>query len=89
MADAKLATHAKATELFLSKWDGVNAIVMDGTGDAQAEAKIYEARLRALSPQVLPRSAAGTAVFDMMLIGVGDDGHVGSLCEPHLPRPLY
>lgn len=80
MADASLATHAKARALFLDRWEGVHAVVMGGSADAAAEAAAYEAQLRSLSPQVLPRSASGAPVFDMMLIGVGDDGHVGSLC---------
>ena len=79
MDDASLATHAKATAKFLKDWDGVNAIIMDGTGDAVAEAKAYEAKMQACSSAVLPRDASGMPVFDMMLIGVGDDGHVGSL----------
>jgi len=79
MDDAALATHAKADKLFLSGWGGTNAIVMNGSPDAPAEAVAYEQALQALSPEVLPRNAAGLPVFDMMLIGVGDDGHVGSL----------
>mmetsp|Transcript_5448 Transcript_5448/g.18083 ORF Transcript_5448/g.18083 Transcript_5448/m.18083 type:complete len:338 (+) Transcript_5448:62-1075(+) len=79
MDDASLATHAKAGKLFLDTWAGTNAIVMRGTADAAAEAEAYEAALRALSPEVLPRSPDGLPVFDMMLVGVGDDGHVGSL----------
>ena len=78
MDDAELATHAKAGALFLDKWAGVNAIVMGGTGDAAAEAAAYENQLRALPSNVLPVKA-GLPTFDMMLIGVGDDGHVGSL----------
>ena len=79
MDDAALATHAKAGALFLDRWDGINALVMDGTDDAVAEALAYEDKLKALPEEVLPRNAAGMPVFDMMLIGVGDDGHVGSL----------
>eukprot|EP00967_Tisochrysis_lutea_P018081 scaffold20497_cov35-Tisochrysis_lutea.AAC.1 len=52
---------------------------MGGTGDAPAEAEAYEAQLRALPTSVLPRGEDGIPVFDMALIGVGDDGHVGSL----------
>ena len=79
MDDAKLATHAKATALFLDKWAGVDVIVMDGSSDAKAEARSYESKLRTLPESVLPRNAKGLPIFDMMLIGVGDDGHVGSL----------
>ena len=79
MDDAALATHAKASALFLDGWSGVNAIVMGGSGDAAAEAAAYEAQLAALSEDVLPRDAEGRPVFDCALIGVGDDGHVGSL----------
>ena len=79
MGDGELATHAKAEKLFLSEWDGVNALVLSGGADAPAEAKRYAEALDALGPEVLPRDGAGLPVFDMMLIGVGDDGHVGSL----------
>ena len=84
MDDAALATHAKAGALFLDRWDGINALVMDGTDDAVAEALAYEDKLKALPEEVLPRNAAGMPVFDMMLIGVGDDGHVGSLYPDRL-----
>ncbi|KAG8462772.1 hypothetical protein KFE25_004748 [Diacronema lutheri] len=79
MSDEQLATHAKARKLFLDGWRGVRALVMGGSADAAAEAKAYEAQLRALPPHVLPRAPDGLPIFDLMLIGVGDDGHVGSL----------
>ena len=79
MEDGNLATHAKARKLFMDKWDGVNVIVLDGTDDGEAEAASYEAKMKALSDKELPRDAAGLPVFDLALIGVGDDGHVGSL----------
>ena len=79
MDDAELATHAKAGKLFLSGWIGCDTLVMDGTADAVAEADAYEAKLQALPENRLPRTAGGLPCFDMMLVGVGDDGHVGSL----------
>jgi 6-phosphogluconolactonase len=79
MEDGDLATHAKARKLFMDKWDGVNVIVLDGTDDGAVEAASYEAKMKALSDKELPRDAAGLPVFDLALIGVGDDGHVGSL----------
>ena len=74
MDDSSLATHAKASALFLDAWDGTNVIVMRGTADAAAEAGAYEDALQAMPASLLPRDAAGLPVFDMMLIGVGDDG---------------
>ena len=80
MDDINLATHAKAHKLFLDTWVGAEAIVMEGTNDGDAEAKSYETKLRALSEGALPRCTdTGLPVFDLALIGVGDDGHVGSL----------
>lgn len=79
MDDAELATHAKARALFLDGWAGVNTLVMSGSADAQSEAAAYEKALRDLPAATLPTDADGLPVFDMMLIGVGDDGHVGSL----------
>ncbi|KAJ1620781.1 glucosamine-6-phosphate isomerases/6-phosphogluconolactonase-domain-containing protein [Pavlovales sp. CCMP2436] len=79
MADEEQSTHAKAQKIFMSNWVNVTTIVLGGSGDAKAEATAYEAQIRALPETTLPRDAMGKPVFDMMLIGVGDDGHVGSL----------
>jgi 6-phosphogluconolactonase len=79
MEDAELATHAKAMNLFLGDWEGCNCILMDGTDNGVGEAESYEAKLKALSEDILPRNDMGLPVFDLALIGVGDDGHVGSL----------
>jgi 6-phosphogluconolactonase len=80
MDEPNLATHAKATKLFLSDWKGCHTILMDGTDNGPAEAASYEAKLKALPAEVLPLSADGNwPVFDLALIGVGDDGHIGSL----------
>jgi 6-phosphogluconolactonase len=79
MGDKDLATHAKAMDLFLSKWSGCNTLIMDGTDQGEAEAESYEAKMKALSNDELPRDSAGLPVFDLALIGVGDDGHIGSL----------
>jgi 6-phosphogluconolactonase len=80
MEDEQLSTHAKATKLFLNQWKGCNVITMDGTDNGPAEAYSYQAKLRALSSDILPiSSSSGYPVFDLALIGVGDDGHIGSL----------
>jgi 6-phosphogluconolactonase len=78
MDDEQLATHAKATKLFLKDWDGCNTIIMDGSNKPDEAAK-YEAKMRALPKNVLPVNDQGLPVFDLALIGVGDDGHIGSL----------
>lgn len=79
MDDIDLATHAKASKLFLDNWAGCTTIVMGGSADATAEASAYDAALKALPEDVLPRGDDGLPMFDMLLIGLGDDGHVGSL----------
>lgn len=80
MDDEQLATHAKACKLFLDDWEGVNAIVLDGSSDGEKEATSYEEKIRAIGTDVLPKCQdTGLPVFDLALIGVGDDGHVGSL----------
>ena len=52
---------------------------MDGTDNGEKEASSYEQKLKALSEDILPRDSDGLPIFDLALIGVGDDGHVGSL----------
>jgi len=80
MEDGALATHAKASALFFKDWsEACHVIVMDGTGDGHGEAASYQAKLRALPADVLPVDGGGLPVFDLALVGVGDDGHIGSL----------
>jgi len=77
MADEKLATHAKAKKLFLDGWSGVNVITLTGSENSATEAETYETAMKACAQ--IPTTEDGLPCFDMILIGVGDDGHVGSL----------
>lgn len=76
--DDSAATHKKALGLFLSGWTGLKVITLSGSSDSRLEAEQYEAAMRALPTTLLPRSG-GLPAFDLSLIGVGDDGHFGSL----------
>lgn len=61
--------------MFLDRWGLTNVITLDGSNDARAEAEAYQTKLEAIPESVLPRDADGFPVFDLALIGVGDDGH--------------
>ena len=84
--DDDAATYHKARPLFLDSWmnQGLKVVTVSGTADAEREAKAYEAALRAVPAAILPFNDFGLPVFDLLLIGVGTDGHVGSI-YPNLP----
>jgi len=78
--DDDTATHKKAGPLFLDEWEklGCKVVTLSGTRTAAVEAAKYQDALKALPVAQLPVTN-GLPVFDLMLIGVGLDGHVGSL----------
>ena len=93
-AKASLSTHAKARAGFLDAgWDGVDVLNLGGSSDAVAEACRYAELLELATQQnLLPVAATASGetipVFDMMVIGVGDDGHVGTFVEIKLLRQV-
>jgi 6-phosphogluconolactonase len=66
--------------MFLDQWGIDSAVTLDGTGDSDHELAERCEKLKALPEAVLPRDEEGCPVFDLCLVGVGDNGHVGSLC---------
>lgn len=77
--DVSSAIEAQARKKFLDRWGLTDIISLGGTSDGEKEATEYEAALKALPESKLPRDGDGFPVFDLALVGVGDDGHIGSL----------
>eukprot|EP00877_Chromochloris_zofingiensis_P015098 jgi/Chrzof1/9842/Cz04g18010.t1 len=75
------SNYKGANDAFLSKTsipaDQIFAIHENLT--VEQAATNYEGRLLALPENVLPKDSEGWPVFDLMLLGVGPDGHVASL----------
>ena len=73
--DDETSTHFKAQPLFLQSWQeqGLKVLTLTGSTDAAYEAEAYTKALAGL-PQ-----SNGYAYFVMMLVGMGTDGHVGSV----------
>lgn len=84
--DVTRAIEAQARAKFLDRWGmiasdgGASVISLGGTGDGARESAEYESKLRSLPETILPRDDIdGFPIFDLALVGVGDDGHIGSL----------
>jgi 6-phosphogluconolactonase len=73
------AIEAQARSKFVDRWGVGEVVSLGGTGDGLLEASGYEAKLRSLPEATLPRDGDGFPVFDLCLVGVGDDGHIGSI----------
>ena len=69
------ATHFKARNIFLDAVGNVKTYVPDDTKlDAKDRAAAYESTLKSVVPQ-----KNGLPCFDLVVLGFGKDGHIGSL----------
>merc|ERR1711966_540382 len=79
ITDESSAIEAQARAKFLDRWGLTDIISLNGSSDGKKEADDYESKMKALPESKLARDEDGFPVFDLALVGVGDDGHIGSL----------
>lgn len=79
------SNHKGAKDVFLSKVDiPASQIYAIKEGLSVDEAsKEYEGQLLRIPQSVLPRNSEGWPIFDLVLLGIGPDGHVASLFPNH------
>lgn len=85
--DDPSATHSKAKILFLDHLDSCNAVPIQLIGDEGGGHGVAQRYSEHIRHHVLLSAVNGLPVFDYMLLGVGKDGHIGSL-YPHREEVL-
>ena len=58
---------------------GLNHYTIEASLPVDQCARAYEGRMLQLSPEILPRTEGNLPVIDLVLLGMGPDGHVASL----------
>ena len=78
--DVCSAMEAQARDKFLNRQGLADVPSLGGTCDGEKEALEHESKLKSLSESKSLRDSDRFLILDLELVGVGDDGHVESLC---------
>ena len=75
------SSYYKSKPAFLDSWikKGLKVITVTGSSDSQKEALHFEEQMMRIPDSILPKNGNGYPVFDLLLIGLGNDGHIGSI----------